>query len=127
MQLRDEGALSLQDHVGVYEPAFSDSPIRIDHLLTHTSGLQDRRRADGRTTGAEAGFESLLTLYPEAGLAIAVLGNKQDWPRFKFEQEIMSRLLKMPNSCTDIQETADYGQEQSLMACFPPELGLKKG
>jgi D-alanyl-D-alanine carboxypeptidase len=268
MQLRDEGALSLQDHVGAYEPAFSDSPIRINHLLTHTSGLQDRRRADGRTTdaevdayirslakqttgnspgsdwrysdagfnllgrviehvtgkpysivmkerllvpvgmqdsnfdlshipvenrvqavsrrgnprehpwdlaflpssglqttatdlamfaqavlqtsrgeskpmisldslhemttvriatewdgvsqgygwqlantrqgrqwrhaGAEAGFESLLTIYPEAGLAIAVLGNKQDWPRFEFEQEIMSRLLKTPNSCTDI-------------------------
>ena len=267
MQLRDEGALSLQDQVGVYESSFSDSPIRIEHLLTHTSGLRDRRRADGRTTdaevdayirslaqqrtgntpglnwqyadagfnllgriienvtgkpysavmkdrllvpigmqdsdfdlsnipvekrvhaydrrgnanehprdlaflpssglqttatdlaffaqvilqtsgsvsepiisldslnemtmeriatdwngvsqgygwqlantpqgrqwrhaGAEAGFESLLTIYPEAGFAIAVLGNKQDWPRFEFEQEIMSRHLEKPNMCTD--------------------------
>lgn len=267
MQLRDEGALSLHDQVGDYELAFSDSPIRIEHLLTHTSGLRDRRRADGRTTdaevdayirslakqrirkspgsdwryadagfnllgriienvtgkpysivmkerllvpigmrdsdfnldnipvenrfqafskqgkpqnhpwdlaflpssglqttaidlaffaqavlktsdneskpilspdslhemtmerittewdgvsqgygwqlvntrqgrqwrhaGGEAGFESLLTLYPEAGVAIAVLGNKQDWPRFELEQEIMSRLLKTPNICRD--------------------------
>ena len=267
MQLRDEGALSLQDRVGVYESSFSDSPIRIEHLLTHTSGLRDRRRADGRTTGAEvdayigslakqktgntsgsdwnyadagfnllgrvienvtgkpysvvmkdrllvpvgmqdsdfdlsnipvenrvqaydrrgnpnehpwdlaflpssglqttatdlalfaqavlqtsgsvsepivsleslhemtmvriatdwdgvsqgygwqlantrrgrqwrhagaeAGFESLLTIYPEAGFAIAVLGNKQDWPRFEFEREIMSRLMSKPNICAD--------------------------
>jgi CubicO group peptidase (beta-lactamase class C family) len=265
MQLRDEGALSLQDKVGIYESAFSDSPIRIEHLLTHTSGLEDRKRADGRTTGAEvdtyirslakqrtgstpgsdwryadagfnllgriiervtgkpysivlkerllrplgmqdstfdlsqipienrvqaydkrgnprqhpwdlaflpssglqttatdlaifaqavlrisgsgpmaivsleslhemttvristewdgvaqgygwqlvdthqgrqwrhaggeAGFESLLTLYPEAGFAIAVLGNKQDWPRFEFEKEILSQLVKTPNMC----------------------------
>ena len=267
LQLRDEGALSLQDRVGVYEPSFSDSPIRIEHLLTHTSGLRDRQRADGRTTdaevdayihslakqrtgktpglnwryadagfnllgriienvtgksysivmqdrllvpigmqdssfdlsnipvgnrvqaydrrgnpiehpwdlaflpssglqttatdlaifaravlqilsgvsepvvsldslhemtvvriatewdgvsqgygwqladtrqghqwrhaGAEAGFESLLTIYPEAGFAIVVLGNKEDWPRFEFEQEIMSRLMKKPSICTD--------------------------
>lgn len=267
MQLRDEGELSLQDPVSVYEPAFSGSPIRIEHLLTHTSGLRDRLRADGRTTdaevdayirslakqrtgktpgsnwryadagfnllgrvienvtgrpfaivmkdrildpvgmqdsdfdftnipaedrvqaydrrgnpnehpwdlaflpsaglqttatdlaffaqavlhtsdrgsesivrldalhemtvvriatewggvlqgygwqlantrqgrqwrhaGAEAGFESLLTIYPEAGVAIAVLGNREDWPRFEFEQEIMSRLLKKPNICAD--------------------------
>lgn len=266
MQLRDEGVLSLHDQVGVYEPAFSDSAIRIEHLLTHTSGLRDLRRADGRTTeaevdeyirslakqrisqtpgsdwryadagfnllgriiehvtgkpysmvmkerllapigmqdsdfnlshipvenrvqaydkrgkpqkhpwdlaflpssglqttatdlalfaqdvlkisvseserilsleslhemtmdrmatewhgvtqgygwqlantrqghqwrhaGGEAGFESLLTIYPEAGFGIAVLGNKQDWPRFEFEQEVRSRLLKTQNICT---------------------------
>ena len=50
MQLRDEGLLSLQDRVGRYEPSFSSSSIRIEHLLTHTSGLRDRRRANGRTT-----------------------------------------------------------------------------
>ncbi len=266
MQLRDEGVLSLQDQVGVYEPDFSDSPIRIEHLLTHTSGLQDRLRADGRTTeaevdvyirslakqrisqtpgsdwryadagfnllgriiehvtgkpysevmkerllapigmqnsdfnlshipvenrvqaydkrgrpqehpwdlaflpssglqttatdlalfaqavlkitsseserilsleslhemtmervatewhgvtqgygwqlahtrrgpqwrhaGGEAGFESLLTIYPEAGFGIAQLGNKQDWPRFELERRIRSTLLKTQNVCT---------------------------
>jgi len=50
MQLRDEGVLSLQDRVGLYEPTFSSSPIRIEHLLTHTSGLRDRQRANGRNT-----------------------------------------------------------------------------
>jgi len=265
MQLRDEGSLSLDDQVEIYEPTFSDSPIRIRHLLTHTSGLRDRRRADGRTTeaevdvyirslaaqrirrtpgsdwryadagfnllgriiervtgkpysivmkerllvplgmqdsdfdlsqipaedrvqafnkrgrpqehpwdlaflpssglqttardlaifaqaileisgmesqgvlsreslcemtnerlatewdgvaqaygwqladtpqgpqwrhaGGEAGFESLLTIYPEKGLAIAVLGNTKDWPRFELEQVIRSRLVETPGFC----------------------------
>ncbi len=270
MQLRDEGELSLHDQVGIYEPIFSDSPIRIEHLLTHTSGLRDRQRADGRTTeaevdaymrslasqsirqmpgsdwhyadagfnllgrvvervtgkpyfmvmkerllvpigmqdsdfdishipvenrvqaynkqgrpqqhpwdlaflpssglqttaadlalfaqavlkissnetqrvlsleslqemtmdriatewhgvmqgygwqmtntpqgpqwrhaGGEAGFESLLTIYPEAGFGIALLGNKEDWPRFELEREIRSTLLKTQNFCTAINE-----------------------
>jgi CubicO group peptidase (beta-lactamase class C family) len=267
MQLRDEGALSLQDLVGDYEPTFSTSPIRIEHLLTHTSGLRDRKRAEGRTTdkevdayihslakqrigrspgtkwryadagfnllgriieritsksfsevmkerlltpirmedsdfdvsqirlqnrhqaydkrgkprphpwdraflpssglqtsaidlasfgyavlsisnedpqsilsfeslqemtvmriptnwngisqgygwqlantlyglqwrhaGGEAGFEGLLTLYPESRTVVAVLGNKQDWPRFELEQEIMRWIFKTPNVCAD--------------------------
>lgn len=53
MQLRDEGLLSLEDPVAHYEPSFSGSPILIKHLLTHTSGLRDRKRAKGRTTKAE--------------------------------------------------------------------------
>ena len=60
-----------------------------------------RQGRQWRHAGAEAGFESLLTVYPEAGFAIAVLGNKQDWPRFEFEREIVSRLVEMPNICAD--------------------------
>ncbi len=60
-----------------------------------------RQGRQWRHAGSEAGFESLLTIYPDAGFAIAVLGNRQDWPRFEFEQEIMSRLLKKPNMCAD--------------------------
>jgi len=53
MQLRDEGKLSLSDHVGEYIPAFSEHSIRLEHLLTHTSGLRDRERSDGRRTREE--------------------------------------------------------------------------
>lgn len=53
MQLRDEGRLSLSDHVGEYVPAFSEHTIRLEHLLTHTSGLRDRKRAKGRSTREE--------------------------------------------------------------------------
>jgi CubicO group peptidase (beta-lactamase class C family) len=53
MQLRDEGKLSLSDRVGEYIPAFSEHKIRLEHLLTHTSGLRDRKRANGRSTREE--------------------------------------------------------------------------
>ena len=53
MQLRDEGELNLNDTVGVYLPEFENSKVQIHHLLTHTSGIGDRQRADGRTSVAE--------------------------------------------------------------------------
>ena len=53
MQLRDERRLSLHDPVSKYVPEFAGSPIAIEHLLTHTSGLRDRQRARGRTTRAQ--------------------------------------------------------------------------
>lgn len=49
MQLRDEHKLALGDQVGLYEPAFKGSDVRLKHLLTHTSGLRDRKRANGRS------------------------------------------------------------------------------
>lgn len=53
MQLRDEGKLALTDRVGQYLPAFNGRSIRLEHLLTHTSGLRDREHANGRTSRAE--------------------------------------------------------------------------
>lgn len=53
MQLRDEGQLSLRDPVSKFVPEFSGSPILIEQLLTHTSGLRDKKRANGRTTRAQ--------------------------------------------------------------------------
>ena len=50
LKLRDEGALSLEDSLGLYFPDF-DNPeiadkVRIKHLLSHTSGLPDLRKVD---------------------------------------------------------------------------------
>lgn len=53
IQLRDEGKLSLNDFVGEYIPAFREHTIRLEHLLTHTSGLRDLERANGRSTREE--------------------------------------------------------------------------
>lgn len=53
MQLRDEGKLSLNDTVNMYLPEFEKSEVQIHHLLTHTSSIRDRQRADGRTSVAE--------------------------------------------------------------------------
>jgi CubicO group peptidase (beta-lactamase class C family) len=53
LQLRDEGKLALRDPVGRYVPEFASSPILIEHLLTHSSGLRDRERARGRSTRAD--------------------------------------------------------------------------
>lgn len=50
LQLRDEGRLSLNDPVSKFVREFAGSPIRIEQLLTHTSGLRDQQRASGRTT-----------------------------------------------------------------------------
>jgi CubicO group peptidase (beta-lactamase class C family) len=41
-----------------------------------------------RHAGGEAGFESLLALYPQHGFGVAVLGNRKDWPRFKLASAI---------------------------------------
>lgn len=46
-----------------------------------------------RHGGAEAGFESLLTVYPQRGFAIVVMGNRSDWPRFELEQELRERVI----------------------------------
>lgn len=48
MQLQSEGKLSLEDPVAKYEPQFAGSPIKLVDLLTHTSGLRDRRRVHAR-------------------------------------------------------------------------------
>ncbi|MBL4582826.1 MAG: beta-lactamase family protein [Gammaproteobacteria bacterium] len=53
MQLRDEGKLNLDDTLGVYLPEFETSKVQIQHLLTHTSSIRDRQRANGRTSVAE--------------------------------------------------------------------------
>ena len=53
LQLRDEGRLSLRDPVSNFVPEFAGSPILIEQLLTHTSGLRDRERAQARTTRAQ--------------------------------------------------------------------------
>jgi len=41
-----------------------------------------------RHAGGEDGFESLITIYPDIGITIAVLGNQEDWPRFELEREL---------------------------------------
>ncbi len=48
MQLQQEGKLSIYDPAGKYEPLFASSTIKLVHLLTQTSGLQDQARANGR-------------------------------------------------------------------------------
>lgn len=53
MQLRDEGKLNLNDTVGVYLPEFESSKVQIHHLLTHTSSIRDRQRANGRASVTE--------------------------------------------------------------------------
>lgn len=43
MLLAEQGKLALSDQVGQYLPAFAgaDSPVTIEHLLTHTSGIRN--------------------------------------------------------------------------------------
>ena len=41
------------------------------------------RRVIWRHAGGEAGFESLLSLSPEDGFGVIVMGNRKDWPRFE--------------------------------------------
>lgn len=53
MQLRDEGKLNLNDTLNDYLPEFKNSDVQIRHLLTHTSGIRDRQRADDRSTSTE--------------------------------------------------------------------------
>lgn len=53
MQLRDEGKLQLSDELSTYLPIFKKHAIQLEHLLTHTSGLRDRKRAKARTSQKE--------------------------------------------------------------------------
>ncbi len=53
-----------------------------------------------RHAGGEDGFESLLTIYPDAGVAVVVLGNQEDWPRFELERRLREQaahLTECPN------------------------------
>ncbi len=52
-----------------------------------------------RHAGGEAGFESLLTVYPERDLSIALLGNREDWPRFAFEAAIRDAVIETGERC----------------------------
>ena len=52
-----------------------------------------------RHAGGEAGFESLLTLYPAHALGIALLGNREDWPRFDFERAVRDAVLETGAAC----------------------------
>jgi CubicO group peptidase (beta-lactamase class C family) len=52
-----------------------------------------------RHAGGEAGFESLLTLYPRHDLGIALLGNRADWPRFEFERAVSEAVLASGGGC----------------------------
>ena len=52
-----------------------------------------------RHAGGEAGFESLLTLYPDQGLGIAVMGNRADWPRFAFERAVRDAVIESGETC----------------------------
>lgn len=53
LQFVDAGRLELDDPVGRWVPAFEGSGIRVRHLLTHTSGLRDRQRPQGRDRPAQ--------------------------------------------------------------------------
>ena len=52
-----------------------------------------------RHAGGEKGFESLLTIYPESDLGVALLGNREDWPRFALEGEIADAAVAGGVSC----------------------------
>lgn len=52
-----------------------------------------------RHAGGEDGFESLLTIYPERNIAIVVLGNQDDWPRFQLERAIFSAAIEGNLNC----------------------------
>lgn len=47
-----------------------------------------------RHAGDAGGMSSLLTLYPEAGLAIAILTNREDAPRFELRSMIEGALIE---------------------------------
>jgi len=52
MQLVERGVVSLDDDVRTYVPEFPEKrwPVRIRHLLTHTSGIRDYREHAGEIT-----------------------------------------------------------------------------
>ena len=54
-----------------------------------------------RHAGGEAGFESLLAIYPEAGIAVVVLGNQEDWPRFELERILREHAAGLTACPTD--------------------------
>ena len=53
-----------------------------------------------RHAGSERGFEGLLTLYPDKGFAIVVLGNRADWPRFELEKKLSRLFADASTGCT---------------------------
>jgi CubicO group peptidase (beta-lactamase class C family) len=53
-----------------------------------------------RHAGGERGFESLMTLYPDRGFAIVVLGNRADWPRFELEQKLRALSSALAPDCS---------------------------
>ena len=52
-----------------------------------------------RHAGGERGFESLITLYPDKGFGIVVLGNRADWPRFELEQKLRALWSEIAADC----------------------------
>lgn len=52
-----------------------------------------------RHAGGEEGFESLLTIYPGRSMGIALLGNREDWPRFEFERAIRDAVVETGERC----------------------------
>lgn len=120
MQLRDEGKISLGDLVGEYVPAFRESPIRLEHLLTHTSGLRDRKRANGRSTRNEvdAYINSLAKQripkepgthwrYADAGFNLLgrVIENVTGRPFSDALRDRLLHALEMQDSTFDIAQT----------------------
>lgn len=54
-----------------------------------------------RHAGGERGFESLMTLYPNEGFAIVLLGNKKDWPRFELERVLRTMVSGAKQDCVN--------------------------
>jgi CubicO group peptidase (beta-lactamase class C family) len=52
LQLAEQGRLALDDPLERHLPGFAGSGITLTHLLTHTAGFQDWRRATGSTDDA---------------------------------------------------------------------------
>jgi len=81
---------------GILEPGTLRQMLAVQHPtrwngVEQAFGWQIAATPDGRQwrhAGGEAGFESLLTLYPEHDIAIALLGNQEDWPRFELERRL---------------------------------------
>ncbi len=54
-----------------------------------------------RQAGGDAGFESLHAVYPAAGIAVVVLGNRKDGPRVELERRLRGTALAM-FTCRDL-------------------------
>lgn len=119
MQLRDAGELSLSDRVGKYVPAFSEHEIELVHLLTHTSGLRDRKRADSRVTREEvdayidslarqrlSGAPGITWRYADAGFNLLgrVIENVTGRPYPEVMHEQLLQPLGMESSSFDIAQ-----------------------
>jgi hypothetical protein len=47
----------------------------------------------------------LLTLYPDLGVGIVVMGNREDWPRFRLESALAAALREGRLTC-DVKKAA---------------------